>query len=994
MKRFFKILGITLGSLLAVVIIAATVAIWWVFTPERLTPVARQVADKFITCDHELGNVDLTFFSTFPEFALRADGLYLINPMEGAQSDTLLAAPKVVAVVNVMEFLRNRNLIVRELSLPEVQANIFINEQGDNNFSVFVSSPDSTEEDTTAFSLPFQDIRVEGLQLTAPQLSFVDKKDSLSAQLTNTSIQGAVKGWDDVLLTLQSASVSATLGDTQYADELQVGITMPAEVNLDSMHFVLHQAQLAINQFELGIDGVVDLQPDLAVDATIQTNNWQIEPLLALLPASITQSLQSFRLKGDIQLSATAQLDMATNKSHVSIHQLDANVWHSSVSAKGEVDDVLNDLYLDMALDVNVPIRDVERWIPQDMQVTGAVKGNLAAKIKLADLTQMQLDKGHISGDLMLNDIHFQMDSMLANLDKMRLQFTLPNATPSHKNLGWLAATLTMSPLAFEQTGSLAANIDESVLKVEAGNVLSNDPILYANMNLSSKGQLVAKMDSMAATMQVPSLTAYAEYDTKDATHIPVLKATLDFDDLEGNYTDWLAHLEKSTLKASITGGKRNKSVPVMSAQITTKSLTASQGEDLAAKTGALSISAKARYNSKADQILLKWNPRLDVDLKDGRALLSSLPPLIEIPQMRFSYSNKDFVIDTSRIVLGNSDFCLSGEVKNIGKWLQKKDTLVGVLNFTSSRTDVNEFMEWFSADKGSEETEGATTTDTTATSTSTSTEEANPFLVPTDVDLTLNTHIDETVVFNQNARNLGGRIYIQDGKLVLEEVGFICRAAKLQLTAMYRTPRRNHLYLGFDYHMLDINIQELVNMVPDVVDMVPMLKSFKGDAEFHLAAETYLKANYEPKVSTLRGACSIFGKDLVVLDSETFTTISKLLMFNKKTENIVDSISAEITLYKDEIDVYPFCVSIDNYMAALGGRHNLDMSFDYHVNLLKPLYLGVDVNGTFDDLNIKLAPCRYAKDFRPLFHGKVDTQSAELRATIRNSMRRNVKIQ
>lgn len=989
MKRFFKILGITLGSLLAVIIIAASVAVWWVFTPERLTPVARQVADKFVTCDYELGNVDLTFFSTFPEFALRADGLYLINPMEGAQSDTLLAAPKVVAVVNVMEFLKNKNLVVRELSLPEVQANIFINEQGDNNFSIFVSSPDSTEADTTAFSLPFQDIRVEGLQLTAPQLSFVDKKDSLSALLTNTAINGTVKGWDDVLLTLQSASVSATLGDTQYADGLQVGLTLPAEVNLDSMHFVLHQAQVAINEFELGIDGAVDLQPDLAVDATIQTNNWQIEPLLELLPASITQSIRSLRLKGDIQLTAAAQLDMATKQSHVSIHQLDANVWHSSVSAKGEVDDVLNDLYMDVALNMNVPIMDVERWIPQGMQVQGAVKGDVAAKIKLADLTQMQLEKGDINGDLMLNDIHFQMDSMLANLDKMRLQFNLPNPTPSQKKVGWLAATLTMSPLDFEQIGSLTANIDESVLKVETGNMLSDDPVIYANMNLTSKGELVAKMDSMSATMQVPALTAYAEYDTKDATHIPVLKATLDFDDLEGNYTDWLAHLEKSTLKASVTGGRRDKSVPVMSAQITTASLTASQGEDLAAKTGALSVSAKARYNSKADQILLKWNPRLDVDLKDGRALLSSLPPLIEIPQIRFSYSNKDFKIDTSRIVMGNSDFCLSGEVKNIGKWLQKKDTLVGELNFTSTRTDVNQFMEWFSADKGSEEIEEVATTETP----STSTEQANPFLVPTDVDLTLNTHIDETVVFNQNARNLGGRIYIQDGKLVLEEVGFICRAAKLQLTAMYRTPRRNHLYLGFDYHMLDVNIQELVNMVPDVVDMVPMLKSFKGEAEFHLAAETYLKANYEPKVSTLRGACSIFGKDLVVLDNETFTTISKLLMFNKKTENIVDSISAEITLYKDEIDVYPFCVSIDNYMAALGGRHNLDMSFDYHVNLLKPLYLGVDVTGTFDDLNIKLAPCRYAKDFRPLFHGKVDTQSAELRATIRNSMRKNVKI-
>ena len=226
------------------------------------------------------------------------------------------------------------------------------------------------------------------------------------------------------------------------------------------------------------------------------------------------------------------------------------------------------------------------------------------------------------------------------------------------------------------------------------------------------------------------------------------------------------------------------------------------------------------------------------------------------------------------------------------------------------------------------------------------------------------------------------------------EEMGFVCNAAKLQLTAMYRTPRRNHIYVGLDYHMLDVNIKELISMIPQLDTMMPMLRSFKGEAEFHLAAETYLNAKYQLKTSTLRGACSLFGKDLVVLDNETFSTISKLLMFNKKTENKVDSISAEITLYKDEIDIYPFCVSIDNYMAALGGRHNLDMSFDYHVSLLSPLYIGVDVTGTFDNLKIKPAKCKYAKDFRPIFHRDVDTRSAELRSIIRESMRKNVKIQ
>ena len=266
--------------------------------------------------------------------------------------------------------------------------------------------------------------------------------------------------------------------------------------------------------------------------------------------------------------------------------------------------------------------------------------------------------------------------------------------------------------------------------------------------------------------------------------------------------------------------------------------------------------------------------------------------------------------------------------------------------------------------------------------------------MVPTDVDLALNTHIREVEIFNQNAKDLKGGLYIKDGTLILDEMGFVCRAAKLQLTAMYRSPRRNNLYLGFDYHMIDVDIDELLSMIPELEQMMPMLSSFKGAARFHLAAETYLNSQYQPKMSTLRGAASLTAKDLVVLDGETFDKISKLLLFNKKTENKIDSINAEITVYKNQIDVYPLCVQMDNYMVALGGRHNTNMTFDYDINVLSPIYLGVNVSGTMDDLQIKLAKCKFAKDFKPRWYEKADTQSQELRKRINESMEKNVRIQ
>ena len=609
----------------------------------------------------------------------------------------------------------------------------------------------------------------------------------------------------------------------------------------------------------------------------------------------------------------------------------------------------------------------------------------------------MRLERGQFSGDIRLQGVDFQMDSMLAKLPDTRLQFTLPNPKPSRKSVGWLAAQVSLQSVDFEMIDALTARLGQTDLQIEASNILGSSPVLCATLGLQSAAPLHAAMDSMEATIAAPRLTAYAEYNAKDTTVVPTLQANLSFDDLRGYYTDMQAHLTKSLVEANLRPGKRNPSVPRLEASVRTNALDASMGDDMQVKTAALSIKASARYNKQGENLLLQWNPKLDVDLQSGEAHLAAIDKPVYIPQITFTYSNKDFQIAQSQVRVGNSDFALSGEVQNIGAWLRKQGTLEGELNFVSEHTDVNELMALCSADTGSEEQpvedNAAADTHNENNENNAESSEASPFLVPLGVDIALNTHIKEAVVFNEVAHDLKGKLYIKDGTLVLDEMGFVCNAAKLQLTAMYRTPRRNHIYVGLDYHMLDIDIAELIHMIPQLDSIVPMLRAFKGAAEFHLAAETYTNAKYELKPSTLRGACSIFGKDLVVMDNATFSKISKLLMFNKKTENKVDSISAELTVYKKEIDVYPFCVSLDNYMVALGGRHNLDMNFDYDINVLSPIYVGVNVSGNIDDLKIKLAKCKFAKDFRPVFHGKTDTQSAELRQMIRDSMRKNVKI-
>lgn len=1002
MKRALIITGWSLLGLFGVIVIAFAIACYLIFTPARLTAIAHQVADKYVTCEYKLDEVELTYFSTFPYFGVSVKDACLINPMEGAPSDTLLAVPELLVSVKLMDAIHG-DIFIKRFHLRDATANIYIAADGTTNFDVFKSEDDEEEEeDEGGWQLKSVGWE-EDLKVSARHLSFVDEKDTIAASLDDVTISLASKERDTMegaQLDLTAKNVCAMLKGEEYAKDLFLRLHLPAYFN-NSEHIYIDGAKLQVNEFGLLLDGEVG-SPCFSsgvytCDATVATDGaWSIQSLLALVPARFTESLSDINVDGLIQLEAsakgtysdsimpvlTAHLDVKEGKgayrplpytvrdlqldadarldlnkqqpSTVTINKLSAKTKESRIAAKGRVEDLLEDMLLDLHLDIDANLPDFAYFMPKEMDLKGQTKGKANAKIRLSDLSEMRLEKGTIDADLTLTDIAYTMDSMEATLPYTKAKVFIPNKNPSRKSVNWACVDLDTKQVDFSMDTTINAALGASMIRIEAANVLNNEQDYFASIHTAS---------------------------------------------LDGRFEDIHADLTNAELEAYLAGGKK------MSAKIQTDALQAEMGEELMAKTEALRIEAAARYKAGEENILLQWNPRLTIHLKNGEVRMPErLPEPVYIPSIEFAYSNKAMNIANSRIELGNSDLNIKGNVRHIGGWFRHKKILEGELDIVSDHCDANQLMAWFSADEEtsqeseaeSQESKAESQEELTSTpeqNTPDSTKEMEPFMVPLDVDLALNTNLKEVEIFNQVAKDLKGGIFMQEGNLILDEVGFVCRAAKLQLTAMYRSPRRNHLYLGMDYHMVDVDIDELLTMIPNLEEMVPMLSSFKGAAEFHLAAETYLNSQYQPKMSTLRGAASLTGKDLVVLDGETFDKISKLLLFSKKTENKIDSINAELTIYKNQIDVYPLCVQMDNYMVALGGRHNTNMTFDYDINVLSPIYLGVKVSGSMDDLQIKLAKCKFAQDFKPHWYQKVDNQSRELRERIKQSMEKNVRI-
>ena len=208
MKRTLKIIGITIGSLIGVILLLVTTALWVVFTPERLTPIVRSIASDYVLCDHKIEKVELTFFSTFPKFGLEIDSILLVNTMEDAPNDTLFAIPKLTATVDVAELL-NKDLHIYELSITDMQANAYMDASGASNLDVFRLPADTAAEDTTTTPLPLKSIRVDELCISANQLHLLSLRDSINANIAGVSVGAKVKSFQDVHLTLAIASADA-----------------------------------------------------------------------------------------------------------------------------------------------------------------------------------------------------------------------------------------------------------------------------------------------------------------------------------------------------------------------------------------------------------------------------------------------------------------------------------------------------------------------------------------------------------------------------------------------------------------------------------------------------------------------------------------------------------------------------------------------------------------------------------------------------------------
>lgn len=1017
-KRVVKWSLLTLLSLFLLVSIAAGVAVYFIFTPSKLTPMVEKTAKEYLNADVHFGKIELTFFSTFPDFGLQMTGGTVVSNVfrNGADSvqtrDSLMSIGSCLVTVNPMAYLTKNRIVVKDFVIDHANIYAYVDSTGQANWDIMLPSDTIVAADTVAGDslATASGLRIKNVKIRNGNLIFDDRSTRLYTRLTGLNL--GVDGYlglrrSRLKVNLSTENILFWQEGKLLVNHLALGIETGMRVNRDSLLYTLEKAVFDVNGVKFGVGGTLkadSVNRTLDVRLKYGIHIPTLKTLLDLVPDTILRKTDDVQVRGEVLcrgeitgLYGKKNIPLITSQFKIAGGYIKYPGMPSQIDSLNVDLDAFVDLqkeqpsYLQVknfrvkggGMDVDVA-GDVDNLIEAPV-----VKAKMKALVNFADLTQIfpLADGITCAGnmDLSLQTHILVSDVVEANYGKMRVggwlrmkdvNIFIPkdSIVLNMKNAGIVFSTNRKNEKTLQKTDLL------------------NGIVGYSGLDVNVKGKVRLRMDTTYLTLRTSPL--------RDTTAVASMSSTLHLGKMVFIVRDTLlVGLKSAHVKAALSPSKRNKKTPRINADASIDSLRLrAMGNRLSLAKANVQVEAvRSRRNKNI------WSPTGDIDFRGLRAYTPYFPLRMRMPGTKIRFDRNEIQLDSAVLQMGRSQVKLTGSVSNLIRSFFKKEDLKAELIVTSKMIDCNQVMRALDAGTaylakvkaGYRDTIGREEEDLEEVPVLSDSivyvGNNSLFVVPKGIDFTFQTDIEKILFGKLEMDSVHGEVTMRNQCIQLEDLELRSSAANMSTSAVYKASDTIKAYTGFALQMHDIRIDSLVHLIPSLDTLFPMLRSFQGVVDFHIAADAWLDSTMMIDLPTMRAAAYLDGKNLVLMDGETFAEISKMLMFKNKNRNLIDSISVDLAVKDGTVNIYPFLVEIDRYKAAVGGEHNIDMTFKYHISILKsplPFRAGVDISGNLDKMKYKITKAKYKDLFIPSRRAKVDSTQLNLKSRIRELLR------
>ena len=397
-----------------------------------------------------------------------------------------------------------------------------------------------------------------------------------------------------------------------------------------------------------------------------------------------------------------------------------------------------------------------------------------------------------------------------------------------------------------------------------------------------------------------------------------------------------------------------------------------------------------------------KHNLKGVLEFERSQMYIPQFPMLTCINHAYLGFQNHQLTLNRLHVQAGKSDCLLSGSLSMADAKNKKVGTpqVEGSLRILSANIDYDELERTLSYGASSEKLQNSkimafgdlNNLESQLQEQKPVKLKQHPIYIPENVTLELQFDLDHMNYRNVDLQHVQGSAFVKYQALKTH-LTTRTNLGIAELDFLYSSLHNDKVTTCFDLKLNDFLVAQVHEVIPTVKTIFPLIETMDGLVNCRLTAVGPVDYKMLPLLGDTDAICSVDGRNLILLDNGTFKEIARRFRFKNKEKNEIDKLSANLILHKKRIEVLPFVLQWDRYKAIVGGEHSIDLTYNYHMDLLDspiPIDFGIDLSGKEGQFKYKLRKCKYKdlfKDGGIQYDQEVENRLGRLRQAIIHQM-------
>lgn len=881
--------ALKITALVLIILMAIAFAIPLLFK-KQITELVKKEINKSLTAKVDFADVRLSLFRHFPKLSISLDDLTVIGTDEFA-NDTLIATKNLDASVNLVSVIKGKDIKVSGVYLQSPRIHALVNKSGKANWDITkADSSASASSDTTASAFK---MTLQKYEIKDGYIFYKDESSDMSAEISGLNHEGSGDFTQDEFILSTATKADAanfTYAAIPYLANTKTSIGADIKIDNKTNTYTFKTDDIELNNLKVSADGSFQLVNDSTYNMDIKFKS----------PSNDFKDILSL-------IPAVYKTDFDKIKTS------------GSALFNGFVKGTYSPTQIP-AYDVNLEVKDGFFQYPD---LPKPVK-NIQLAMHLSNIdgqmdnTVVDISKGHLEMD----NEPFDFKLLFKNPETAQYVDAIAKGKLDLANVSKFVKLEGNTKLGGLVWADIFAKGNLSAIQAQQGPFSAGGFLDIKNLFYSSN-DFPQPIQNGNMKVQLENTGGIADNTTVNITagHIEVGKDPFDF----------TLNLRHPVSSIDFAGTAKGKFTLDNIKQFT-------QLEPGSSVVGVLN--ADLAFNGNKTAIDKKEYDKITVNgtagLNNLKYVSKDYPTGLTISNTQLTFNQKNVALNSLTGNYLNTNFTANGALNNLIGYAMQDQSLSGNLNVTADKMNLN---DWMGTD--------------TATASSTPTTSSEPFLVPANINFTINAKAGQVKYDKVDYRNINGVLVLNDETVKLQNVKTEALDGTIAFNGSYSTKtNKKEPNIALNYDVKDIDVQKAFFSFNTIQKLMPIGQFLDGKLNSQLSMIGNLNGDMMPDFSSLTGNGNLLLLEGVLKKFAPLEKLASTLQIDELKSITIKDIKNHIEFANGKVLVKPFDIKIKDIELQIGGMHGFDQSIDYVVAMKVPRkYLGTQGNNLVNGL-------------------------------------------